>query len=352
MKTIHRGFIVPLLLIIIAALLAGGGYLYIQNQTLSEDVKTDTQATSTPPAKVVNNQAPKAGWKIYADPVLGFEVGYPVDVFKLDESKHSLAHTLKNFHIESAKDGSDLGLGKDIELTFNSEVLAASENAKGCDYLEKILDLNSIGMPFSFAHIKGVKYEMGAEGEGVIVYCVKNAQNQNIFVISRRYLHEIYSTILPSQPDFIPFEQQEKIVSQVLNSFKFTKTIAPPPETLSIKVYFPSTEQQPTSACDEVYAVRKMIPKTTSVAVAAINELLKGPNAGYSTAIPMGSKLNSLTVVDGEARADFNSVTESGGGSCSMAMRTAQIRQTLLQFPAIKTVRLSIDGRTQDIFQP
>ena len=104
-------------------------------------------------------------------------------------------------------------------------------------------------------------------------------------------------------------------------------------------------------------SVLRTIPKTAGVGKAALEELLKGPTTEekigrYNTDIPSGSKLNSLVITNGEARADFNAVTESGGGSCSMAARTNQIRRTLLQFPTVKTVVLSIDGRTKDIFQP
>ncbi len=128
-------------------------------------------------------------------------------------------------------------------------------------------------------------------------------------------------------------------------------------ENTSIKVYFFNSQLRPSNSCNEVVAAGRVIPKTEKIATAAINELLKGPSneekaGGYTTAIPTGSKLNSLVIVNGEARADFNDITESGGGSCSMAMRTSQIRDTLLQFPTVKTVKLFINGRTEDIFQP
>ena len=125
-------------------------------------------------------------------------------------------------------------------------------------------------------------------------------------------------------------------------------------DTISVKVYFSSNSAD--STCDYVVPVERVIPKTQAVAAAAVKELLKGPVdqeiGKYGTNIPAGSKLNSISIVNGEARVDFNAVTESGGGSCSMAARVAQITQTLLQFPTITSVKLSVDGRTGDIFQP
>jgi hypothetical protein len=131
-------------------------------------------------------------------------------------------------------------------------------------------------------------------------------------------------------------------------------------ETSQISVFFGNMSLSATSEQDEckrVYKINRSVDKTTAVAKAAIEELLKGPTdvekaQGYFTSIPAGSKLNSISIVNGEARADFNEVTESGGGSCSMASRYAQIEKTLMQFSTITSIKLSINGRTGDIFQP
>jgi len=109
--------------------------------------------------------------------------------------------------------------------------------------------------------------------------------------------------------------------------------------------------------CKRVYKVLRYVPETKIVAEEAIKKLLGGPTDaemlnGYFTSIPVGSKLNSISIENGVAKVDFNATTESGGGSCSMSARVAQITQTLLQFPTIKSVKISIDGRTGDIFQP
>ena len=126
-------------------------------------------------------------------------------------------------------------------------------------------------------------------------------------------------------------------------------------KNMTIKVYFSLANAD--SDCKTVFSVDRIIAQTSSPAKAAIEELLKGPTLeekarGSVTSIPANSKLNSISIVNGEARADFNAVTESGGGSCSMASRVAQINKTLMQFSTIKSVKLSINGRTGDIFQP
>jgi len=124
-----------------------------------------------------------------------------------------------------------------------------------------------------------------------------------------------------------------------------------------LKVYFQTTSTDPTVNCGQVTAVARGAPKSVKVATEAIGLLLGGPaeeekNQGYITNIPDGAKLNSITIVEGRADVDFSSEIESGGGSCSMEARIAQIKETLLQFPTVTDVKISVDGRTENIFQP
>ncbi|MEI7425104.1 MAG: GerMN domain-containing protein [Candidatus Staskawiczbacteria bacterium] len=132
-------------------------------------------------------------------------------------------------------------------------------------------------------------------------------------------------------------------------------------ETIKVQAYFSNlslSASNETDECKRVYPVDRYIKKTQAVANAAIEELLKGPTEqekiqGYMTSLPVGSKLDApVRVVDGVAFVYFNKTTESGGGSCNMAARVAQIEKTFLQFPTINSVKLFVDGRTGDIFQP
>jgi len=131
-------------------------------------------------------------------------------------------------------------------------------------------------------------------------------------------------------------------------------------ETTEVEIFFgnmvlsSSNEQD---ECKRVYKTFRYVPKTLSIAKVAIEELLRGPTdaemlSGFFTSIPAGSKLNNISIKDGIAYVNFDETTESGGGSCSMASRVAQITQTLMQFPTIKSIVISINGRIEDIFQP
>jgi hypothetical protein len=145
---------------------------------------------------------------------------------------------------------------------------------------------------------------------------------------------------------------------KIVQSLQVSASKASMPEFASVKVYFANDKIKPVKNCKEVVFIERQITVTPKVATAALELLFSGPtqdeeDSGYISEIPIGSDLNSVSIdSDGNAHADFNSLTESGGGSCSMAMRVAQIRQTLLQFPTVKNVTLSIEGQTEPIFQP
>ncbi|MBI2035967.1 MAG: GerMN domain-containing protein [Candidatus Liptonbacteria bacterium] len=137
--------------------------------------------------------------------------------------------------------------------------------------------------------------------------------------------------------------------------FKTWEAPAKNEDATTVKAYF--TRDESGESCDKVFSVTRVIPKTQAVAKATLEELIKGPSAqektsGFGSAIPTGSKLNSISIVNGEARVDFNATAESGGGSCSMGLRKKQITETLMQFPTVKSVKLSVEGRMGDIFQP
>lgn len=133
------------------------------------------------------------------------------------------------------------------------------------------------------------------------------------------------------------------------------------PQTMSVQVFFNNTKFDPNLIdCSKVYPASRTIPKTPAVARAALEELLKGPTEqekadGYlSNIINSGVKIQSLTIdQQGTAKVDFDETLERGvGGSCRVAAIRSQITNTLKQFPTVKNVIISIDGRTEDILQP
>lgn len=132
-------------------------------------------------------------------------------------------------------------------------------------------------------------------------------------------------------------------------------------ETMTIKVYFHPDKTDPEwDDCQKVAPVKRTIPKTASVATAALNELLKGPTAAeakeYSGFAPPETNgiLRSVRVKNGAAFVNFtkavyqqmgNATTSCGGGFFSM------VEATLMQFPTIKKVYYAVEGNTNDFYE-
>ena len=102
-------------------------------------------------------------------------------------------------------------------------------------------------------------------------------------------------------------------------------------------------------------AVRRTHEPTQAVATAATNALLEGPtdaerSAGFTSAIPSGTRLLGISIQNGVATVDLTSEYQSGGGSTSMQTRLGQVVYTLTQFPTVQRVRFRLDGNPVNVF--
>ncbi len=85
----------------------------------------------------------------------------------------------------------------------------------------------------------------------------------------------------------------------------------------------------------------------------AVQALLAGPNdfergIGMSTAIPAGTKLNSINVAGGTATVDLSKEFTPAGedmGTAPMQQRVGQVVFTLTQFNDVQNVTITVDGR-------
>jgi len=126
-----------------------------------------------------------------------------------------------------------------------------------------------------------------------------------------------------------------------------TTTTTAPGEAIQLSVYFTMNEK--------VAATHRQVPYTKEVAKAAMEELLKGPNAeekevGMFTTIPADTLFLGLAVNDKIATVDLSKEYESGGGTLSMSLRLAQVVYTLTQFPTIDAVQFKLDGEPVEVF--
>lgn len=124
-------------------------------------------------------------------------------------------------------------------------------------------------------------------------------------------------------------------------------TTTTPGETIQLNVYF--------TAHEKIATAHRQVPHTKEVAKAAVEELLKGPNAqekklGMFTAVPAGTLFLGIAVKDKVATVDLSKEYESGGGTLSMSLRLAQVVYTLTQFSTIDAVQFKLDGKPVEVF--
>ena len=132
-----------------------------------------------------------------------------------------------------------------------------------------------------------------------------------------------------------------------------------PVEASEVKVYLNNVNKDPKSlSCETTYPTMRRVAKTQAVATEALWELLRGVTAaeaslGFMTGLNPGVELLSLKIEDGVAQADFNEALIKGvAGSCRVMAIRSQIESTLKQFPSVKSVIISVNGRSEDILQP
>lgn len=146
-------------------------------------------------------------------------------------------------------------------------------------------------------------------------------------------------------------------VKTVIASMNLTLVPAAPgiPETDTVKLFFFDKTTSETGGCTSTVSVTRSIQKTPKIATATILELLEGPSfdeehGGLFSLVPASAWLNALTIEHGEAVVNISDDVEKNGNACRMEGIAAQIRQTLLQFPTVKKVRLLVDGREEILF--
>jgi len=126
----------------------------------------------------------------------------------------------------------------------------------------------------------------------------------------------------------------------------------------TVKIFFGNIKEDPEVLnCEKVYSVEREVFEN-KVMVQALEELLKGPTLeeqekGYLTNINSGVNINSLIVENNIVKVDFDEqLGFQVGGSCRVMAIRSQITGTLVQFPEINDVIISINGRIEDILQP
>ncbi len=133
------------------------------------------------------------------------------------------------------------------------------------------------------------------------------------------------------------------------------------PSEISLKIFFSNNQLDPEISCVKVFPVLRQIGadnNRTNFYTAVLEFLLRGPgekekSTGYFTSINLGVKVQKISFQEGILNVDFSEELEREvGGSCRVSAIRAQIIETLKQFPEVKDVKISVNGRSEDILQP
>lgn len=163
------------------------------------------------------------------------------------------------------------------------------------------------------------------------------------------------SVSLPASVTFDVFEASAKDGSDIQ---KISRSVAVDKNQTTIFAYFNNSNLNPDVSCDKTFAVARRVSKTMLTLKASMEQLLKGvlPEeavAGFTTLINPGTKLNSAKISGSTASLDFSKeLDENGGGSCKVTSIRSQIENTAKQFPGVKKVIISINGKSDTILQP
>ncbi len=112
-----------------------------------------------------------------------------------------------------------------------------------------------------------------------------------------------------------------------------------PQSTMTVKVYGASRNE-----CETGGPITLVVPFSSLPIEATLRAQLLDPGR---TNIPMGTKLESLSVSKGTATVIYSPELENyGGGSCYVQAIRSQIETTLKQFSSIKNVVISVVGKT------
>jgi len=137
------------------------------------------------------------------------------------------------------------------------------------------------------------------------------------------------------------------------------------PDTREIELYWLVGER--------LQSELRRVPRASASGTGALNELLWGPlpqnSAGFTTALPTTAEvlsfagrtaewgprvtLRKAALADGVAQVDFSRELRAyGDDSLRASLIHAQITRTLLQFPQVRDVRITIEGERDTLVEP
>lgn len=364
----QKGFIVPMLIVIIALLVIGGGVYFYKNKKVeapvvvneSENVGLDNQQEVVPidtTVKNTNTKSFKLGTLEFSYPSI-LTLSKTGETTSLNHSipyRHQFGCDFKGDTVTMLNDVNDFSASFKI---LNKDLLSSVKLSIGDNSLTQAIMGES---SYKVGSLIGYKIQRGVEGCGTFEYYFPISANETLNISQGMHAQTLGQmggpTTLDKIPEFITYTQEEQIFKDILSSVTGVNL---QPETMTIKVYFGDTIDA--QSCNTPSYVERIIPKTTAVARASIEELLKGPTEAeklkdFWTGLRSGVSINSISINNGVASLDLStpqasSLNDPNKGACGAVISIKQIENTLKQFPTIKNVLITINGGKQDSINP
>ncbi len=144
-----------------------------------------------------------------------------------------------------------------------------------------------------------------------------------------------------------PQKSNETAQTEIAVSQNDGKTATDTKKQIEVTVYFPDAN------AEKLIAAKRQIPDNDSKYTETVNALIAGPasKAEGISVMPKGAKVLHVTVNNNTATVDFNKEFQTNftGGSTGEIMLIGSIVDTLTEFPEIKTVQFTLEGRPMDI---
>ena len=144
-----------------------------------------------------------------------------------------------------------------------------------------------------------------------------------------------------------PQKSNETAQTEIALSQNDGKTATDTKKQIEVTVYFPDAN------AEKLIAAKRQIPDNDSKYTETVNALIAGPasKAEGISVMPKGAKVLHVTVNNNTATVDFNKEFQTNftGGSTGEIMLIGSIVDTLTEFPEIKAVQFTLEGRPLDI---
>ncbi|MFA6295679.1 MAG: hypothetical protein WC666_04700 [Candidatus Paceibacterota bacterium] len=221
MKNSQKGFVAPLLIVIIALLFVGGGMYIYKNNKAKVPVIADN--TGIQQSDQVLQKTIKPEINTYSDASVSFE--YPSSLLVKPQGETvTLNHSIAYKHSDPCDfkgDAPPLERLSDFSVSIkvvnkNLKELVQSSSYPGWDYVSK--------NPFKSGSLNGYKIMSGVEGCGEYIYYLTISPTKTL-VINRAIVTEFEPIIAEYQtnlnlPGIISPNQAEEYFTKILSSFK------------------------------------------------------------------------------------------------------------------------------------